>query len=691
MGNAESMPAVTQLHGYIDRKGGCEMMMNVSAAECDWAHRWFTNWNTADLAYGQPVVILCCAVVALFTAANAIHLMRQTRTGTILLLNLPAYKFLAGFFRGVGGRQARIVNSWSLPSGTTLLITGLVVFCAGLCLGPQKFGSSPPIATRAGWMSIALLPFQVILASKWNLITVCTGISHEKLQPLHRWTAWTMYVLALIHTFPFIVVSIKTGVMEANWRTFTYWSGVAALIPNTFLVTMSIAAIRNRYYETFKGLHFIVAAFFIVMLFLHCGFTQTSADYFIGFATVYLFSLLVRWGKSLKHGFGHRASFELLPDQMLRITIPSQLEYAPGQHFIFRFLGTGPHSWTSHPFTTASISSSGELEVFARVGRGITARLASMAADKKSLDWFKSAFEATIAGAAPHIDINIHITSPSAPPVASRPAPTPRRSSSSIISEDKEGVANNGNMTISNGRPDLSAVVAEQMGNAGTLGVAVCGPSGLTSEVRNAVARGQLRIATGSTRLQECFLHTEAYGCLLITPTTYLTPSLSSLRALLQATSSSLSSSTTDAELKRYLKEVVQDRKLVEDGVRREIKRFRLGAGAGRGNKGEVDAAPEDEDEDGVEVEELSLKEALERLTEEESRLETELEELESAVVGSKGELDASVEELATIPRLPVAPSVKRTLEESLSTMERDVKRFRGKVEEIGKRAAEET
>lgn len=53
--------------------------------------------------------------------------------------------------------------------------------------------------------------------------------------------------------FPFIVVDIQMGMMESSMRTFTYWSGVAALVPNTFLVTMSIAAIRNRYYETFKA------------------------------------------------------------------------------------------------------------------------------------------------------------------------------------------------------------------------------------------------------------------------------------------------------------------------------------------------------------------------------------------------------------------------------------------------------
>lgn len=46
----------------------------------------------------------------------------------------------------------------------------------------------------------------------------------------------------------------------------------------------------------------------------------------------------------------------------------------------------------------------------------------------------------------------------------------------------------------------------------GTLGVAACGPAGMASDVRNAVAEGQMRIATGMSATGECYLHTEAFG-----------------------------------------------------------------------------------------------------------------------------------------------------------------------------------
>lgn len=55
-----------------------------------------------------------------------------------------------------------------------------------------------------------------------------------------------MFVLALIHTFPFIVHHIWKGDMEAEWDTsVVYWTGVVALIFQTYLTVMSLPFIRQ--------------------------------------------------------------------------------------------------------------------------------------------------------------------------------------------------------------------------------------------------------------------------------------------------------------------------------------------------------------------------------------------------------------------------------------------------------------
>jgi ferric-chelate reductase len=72
-----------------------------------------------------------------------------------------------------------------------------------------------------------------------------TGVPHEKLQVFHHWTSYAMFILALVHTFPFIIYHIDKGDMVKQWNTsVTYWTGVAALIPQAYLTVMSLPAIR---------------------------------------------------------------------------------------------------------------------------------------------------------------------------------------------------------------------------------------------------------------------------------------------------------------------------------------------------------------------------------------------------------------------------------------------------------------
>lgn len=107
------------------------------------------------------------------------------------------------------------------------------------------YGDSPPLATRAGWMALGLLPFVLALSAKANLISASTGIPHEKLQVFHHWTSYAMFVLALIHTFPFIVYHVWKGDMVKQWKTnVVYWTGVVAIVAQAYLTIMSLPFIR---------------------------------------------------------------------------------------------------------------------------------------------------------------------------------------------------------------------------------------------------------------------------------------------------------------------------------------------------------------------------------------------------------------------------------------------------------------
>ena len=126
--------------------------------------------------------------------------------------------------------------------------------------GAVNFGDSPPLATRSGWMSIACLPFVLVLAAKENPISFLTGVSHEQLMVFHRWAAWAMFVLALIHTFPFIVYHMSQGDIVTQWQTSVFWwTGVVALLAQAWLQFMSLGFIRWVVYFIYDdGIHLTV-------------------------------------------------------------------------------------------------------------------------------------------------------------------------------------------------------------------------------------------------------------------------------------------------------------------------------------------------------------------------------------------------------------------------------------------------
>ena len=110
-----------------------------------------------------------------------------------------------------------------------------------------EFGASPPLATRSGWMALACMPLVFATASKASWITLLTGVSHERLQVFHRWTAYAFFVLALMHTFPFIVYHIRFHDMVeqvTESSTLFYWTGIVAIILQAWLTFASHSTIR---------------------------------------------------------------------------------------------------------------------------------------------------------------------------------------------------------------------------------------------------------------------------------------------------------------------------------------------------------------------------------------------------------------------------------------------------------------
>ncbi|KAI5825867.1 hypothetical protein K523DRAFT_375380 [Schizophyllum commune Tattone D] len=426
--------------------------------------KWL-DWYHADWDYGQTTIAFFCAGIGAATLLYATVLLRDRayrqakRTESVasqdekdskspeeaLVVNELASgqatqpttldRLVAGC-RYASARQYRVqsLGWYSPPLAALLAVAAMTIFVFSLMLAVRPYywpnmamGHSMPIATRSGWIAIAIMPFMIVFATKVNFVGMLTGVSHERLQVLHRWSAVLMYIPSLVHTFPFIVMNIREGTMVENWETSVfYWTGVAALVPQTYLVFLSWGVFRNRYYEIFKKLHFIAAGIFMAALFVHVNFRLSSWDYFFGTAAAWALAWLIRFARSIYNsGFtGLPATLDVpstpqpdIPNTSpvrvhstglirVRINAPRRVRAAPGQHVFLRFLGAGVHSLTSHPFTIAGVrdadgsgargaensgardaegADSRELEVVFRVHGGTTAALAARAAGKVGL------------------------------------------------------------------------------------------------------------------------------------------------------------------------------------------------------------------------------------------------------------------------------------------------------------------
>ncbi|KAK8075391.1 hypothetical protein PG997_010054 [Apiospora hydei] len=367
-------------------------MCELTPEQCTWSRSRFRNWYIADLVYGLGTLYFFIGVIAAcmisFWASRLVVGSSRKRS---------SWRKLLGAFRYLAYRRYKMAGCLTPSVGVVLLLASGALFFLAMTLGPGPYywpdimyGSSPPIATRAGWMALACLPFILILSTKANMIATLTGVSHEKLIIFHNWTGWAMFVLSLVHTFPFIVVHIQQGDMVMQWNmSIFYWSGVVALVAQAYLQFMSLSFIRNRFYEFFKATHMLAALIFVLFLFFHCDYTLTSWHYFIAAGVLYTLSFLYSQIRTYSEfGFGLRATFDMVSDTTMRITVPARTTWQPTQHMFLRFVALQAHALTSHPFTICSVPAAtspltdekSNLVFYVQARKGVTGRLAKMAA-----------------------------------------------------------------------------------------------------------------------------------------------------------------------------------------------------------------------------------------------------------------------------------------------------------------------
>ncbi|KAI1176410.1 ferric reductase like transmembrane component-domain-containing protein [Nemania sp. FL0916] len=228
---------------------------------------------------------------------------------------------------------------------------------------------SPPVAVRSGMIAVAMTPWIIATSMKANILTVITGIGPERLNVFHRWAGYLCLFLSLIHTIPFFVQPVwDDGGLQIFGKLFPqgsgviYGTGIACLVPLGWLCVASLPFIRRIAYEAFVLLHVPVGILYVGLLFWHTKNYLATWDYLYATIAIWVICYLYRlsklnWIKPWRSAFlvGDEAAITLMTENAIKITIPTQMKWKPGQFVYLRMPGIS--FLDNHPFTISSLCS----------------------------------------------------------------------------------------------------------------------------------------------------------------------------------------------------------------------------------------------------------------------------------------------------------------------------------------------
>ncbi|KIW03466.1 uncharacterized protein PV09_05235 [Verruconis gallopava] len=369
------------------------------------------SW-ASQFEYGRYTTWFYVGIVGLFVFARLLHVQadRKACSEAVGLKHKlkAAIRFVS--YRRISGRVGVYLGLPSIGVLILILVSFIVATAMSFTQRPYYRGSrlygSPPLGVRAGLMAAALIPLIIALGGKVNLVTMLTGIGHEKLNALHRWVGWIMFFLSTVHAIPFFVQESKEGLLRKKFyaQGSLEFTGTPTYAICFFLVAFSLPSLRRRFYETFAYSHILGAIVFFGLCFWHFANLRDSWYYLYGALAVWLFQLLGRifWKTSTlkisENWFGGlpTVAYRLSGDMVkLEVFVPEDWMWRPGQHVFLRFPQLNPLD--NHPFTIASIPST-QCESEKDSGNVMTFLVrAQSGSTRKLLSWLEKTSEARLS------------------------------------------------------------------------------------------------------------------------------------------------------------------------------------------------------------------------------------------------------------------------------------------------------
>lgn len=320
------------------------------------------------------------------------------------------------------GKYRLTFSSLAVLTSTFIAVAFVTLYCflqQPLYWQSIQFGS-PPLAIRSGMIAVALTPWVIATSMKANIMTIMIGIGPERLNVFHRWLGYICLFLSLVHMIPFYVQPVwKDGGMQVFNKIFPdgsgmiYGTGIACIVPLIWLCVASLPFIRRVAYEAFVILHIPAGIVYVGLLFWHTKNALLTWNYLYATIAIWVICYLMRffnlnWVRPWRLSFmvGDEAAVTLMAENCIKVTIPTQMRWKPGQYVYLRMPAISV--FENHPFTISSLCSEdfpseyGEnyrdcVLVFRPYG-GFTRKVLDMALDKGPFHTYRAFLDGPYGG-----------------------------------------------------------------------------------------------------------------------------------------------------------------------------------------------------------------------------------------------------------------------------------------------------
>lgn len=240
------------------------------------------------------------------------------------------------------------------------------------------------LGVRAGWLAIAQMPLLILLIGKNNIIGLLTGVSYERLNVYHRWTARCLLLMAIFHFAFQSTAWNEYGLMQLEWTTDSCPpTGIAAFALLLWINLSTLAPFRHLSYEFFVVQHIISFIGFIVAVMYHLPSTALWSRIYVYIPiALYLIDRIVRTARVfVMNARKSRAIVTPLEGRVTRVRVQTKAvkSWRPGSHMLLHIPRFG--FLQNHPATIVSTPQShgGDLIFMLKSHKGFTRRIMNSA------------------------------------------------------------------------------------------------------------------------------------------------------------------------------------------------------------------------------------------------------------------------------------------------------------------------